>query len=89
MSEESLPQRQILIGDEWTFVPEGYIRQEAEYCRKEYEAFIMCPEGHPNRENLRNQVLDKRVEFYKHYWLQNNNNTGSISEDVYQPEGRH
>ena len=59
------------VGDEWVWVPPGYITNESEYTKKEsdefYEASRHHPEGHPEVERLRQIALDKRVEYYQLY----------------------
>jgi hypothetical protein len=60
----------IHIGDQWIRVPAGYVTREALYCENEIKAFDTAAPG-PEKEQARQVVLDKRLEFWK-LWNEQN-----------------
>lgn len=47
--------------------PEGYIGEERKYCAKETKKFLEAADA---LEEARQEVLNKRMEFYGLWWLE-------------------
>lgn len=54
----------IHIGNEWVDVPPGYIQAEYEYTSDLHSKWVAKNEHGETDEDLRQLILDKRVEFY-------------------------
>lgn len=72
------------IGDHWVIVSDEYLAKEREYCQKELKAFSVAlrkasinnpDERDATVEQARQNVLDRRVEFWRKWndTIPNNN----------------
>jgi hypothetical protein len=77
--------QRILIDEYWIDVPDEYLIQEREYCQEELTSFEEAvrqastntlDDQDANVEQARQDVLDKRVEFWRKWndTIPNNNN---------------
>lgn len=59
--------KEIHVGDEWVRVPVGYVQAEKEYTTELDTEWISNVSNDIIDEELREKILDARVEFYNLY----------------------